>query len=173
MLAVAAGLLASSAAAEVYKCTDSRGRTSYSDSPCPAGSVTAVDVTTAVQACTTEACEAQRARDVADARRRLQEDKQALSEMSAQRRRAETEYLEQRAKLEQLKAQQAAAERYARAETDPYAGDRWGYGWGVPIYPARPILRPPQPSPWPVPHPHAQPRLDPLYTSRPVPILVK
>jgi pyruvate/2-oxoglutarate dehydrogenase complex dihydrolipoamide acyltransferase (E2) component len=159
-------LAASAQAQQIFKCTDRQGRTTYSDAPCPTGSAKAAEITSTVQSCADEACEGRRQRETELARQRLREDKQALSEMTAQRRRAEAERLEQLARLEEIKSRQAAAERAAAAANDLY-GDRWGYGWGLP-YPAYPIARPHR-RPTPVFPPH-RPALDPMYTSPPVSI---
>jgi hypothetical protein len=143
-------LLAGSAHAQlVFKCTDRQGRITYSDSPCPTNSAKARDITSAVQVCADEECDSRRQREVELARQRLHEDKLALAEMTAQRRKAEAEYQEHVTRLQEIKARQAAAERTAL--NDPYY-DRWGYGWGygwvVPGYPvARTPLRPPRATP--------------------------
>jgi hypothetical protein len=167
-------LVASAQAQQVFKCTDREARITYSDAPCPTSSAKAAEITSTVQSCPDDACETQREREAELARQRLREDKQALSEMTAQRRKAEAEHLEQLARLEEIKSRRAAAERAAAAENELY-GDRWGYGWGLPypaypitpVYPARPHRRGA-----PVLPPH-RPALDPMYTSPPVSIRTK
>jgi len=152
-------------AQQVFKCTDRLGRVTYSNSACPTDSAKAHDITSAVQACVDEECERRQRRELDLARQRLQEDKQALAEMSSQRRKAEAEYLEKMARLEEIKARAAAARTIP---DEPYY-DRWGYyPWVVPGYPVvRPPARPP------IAKPHHPARLDPMYTSPPVPLQAK
>jgi hypothetical protein len=153
-------LAASAHAQQIFKCVDRQGKVTYADAPCPKSS-RATDITRAVHACADEECETRRAREREQAHARLREDKLALSEMQAQRRKADAEYLEQMARLQESKARQAAAER---PPVDPYTGWGWGYGWGY--APGRPIVRPPLQPPGGRPQPHQ--RLDPMYTSPPV-----
>jgi hypothetical protein len=158
-------------AQQIFKCTDRTGRTTYGDSPCPKGAARATDVTSAVQACTDRACEAQRERDRLRAQARLREDQKALAEATAQRRKADAEYLDQMARLQESQARQRAAER---PSSDPdsdrwsygYGYDYgWNYGWGRPVV-RPPVSRPPVWRPGVTPRPHT--RLDPIYTSPPV-----
>jgi hypothetical protein len=80
----------------------------------------------------------------------VREDKLALAEMTAQRRKTEAEYQEHLTRLEEIKARQAAAERTAL--NDPYY-DRWGYGWGYGwVVPGYPVARPPLRAPVAKPH---------------------
>lgn len=153
-------LVTSAHAQQVFKCVDRQGKVTYSDAACPKSSARATDITNAVHACADEECLTRQAREREQAQARLREDKLALSEMQAQRRKADAEYLEQMARLQESKARQAAAERPA---PDPYYyGYGWGYAWGPPI--VRPPLRPPAARP----QPHRHQRLDPMYTSPPV-----
>jgi hypothetical protein len=136
-------------AQQVFKCTDRQGRITYSDSACSPHSAKARDITSAVQVCADERCESRRQRELEQARQRLHEDKLTLAEMTAQRRKADAEHEAHMMRLQEIRAQQAAAERTAMNE--PYS-DRWGYGWGygwvVPGYPvARHPLRPPLATP--------------------------
>lgn len=162
---VAAGamlaLAASAHAQQIFKCVDRQGKVTYADAPCPKSSARATDITSVVHACADEECETRRAREREQAQARLREDKLALSEMQTQRRKADAEYLEQMARLQESRARQAAAER---PPYDPYA---YGYGWGAGWrYPGRPIARPPLHRPLTRPLPEQ--RVEPMYTSPPV-----
>jgi hypothetical protein len=160
LLALATGAHAQ----QIFKCVDRKGKVTYADAPCPKNSARATDITNVVYACTDEECEARRAREREQAQARLREDKLALSEMQAQRRKADAEYLQHMARLQESKARQAATER---PPADPYYG--WGYGWGY--APGRPIVRPPLRPPLAGPMPHQ--RVDPMYTSPPVAMNVR
>jgi hypothetical protein len=159
--AVALALCAGAHAQQIFKCIDRQGKVTYADAPCPKNSARATDITSVVHACADEECEARRAREREQAQARLSEDKLALSELQAQRRKADAEYLEQMTRLQESRARQAAAER---PPYDPnYYGYGWGYGWG---YPGRPVVRPPLRPPVGTPRPQQRP--DPSYTSPPV-----
>jgi hypothetical protein len=141
--AIAAALLLAGGAhaQQIFRCTDRQGRVTYSDSACPPGSARARDITSAVQVCADEQCESRRQQEVESAQQRLREDKVALAEMTAQRRKTEAEYQEHMARLQEIKARQAASERMV--SNDPYF-DRWGYGWGYGwVVPAYPVMRSP------------------------------
>jgi hypothetical protein len=149
-------LAANAHAQQIFKCVDRQGKVTYADAPCPKSSARATDITSVVHACADEECETRRAREREHAQARLREDKVELAEMQAQRRKADAQFLEQMARLQESKARQAAVERPV---ADPYYYG-WGYGWG------QPIVRPPLRSS--VARPHPQQRLDPMYTSPPV-----
>ena len=124
------GLAPAMLQAEVFKCVSPEGRVSYTDSPCAKGAARAANISNAVGECANAECEAQRAQQAAAARRQLQEEKEALSEMVQQRRRAEAEYAEERARL-------AEAQRLASLEQKV---DMLLVQGNQPLYPAYPIF---------------------------------
>ena len=94
--------------AEIFKCVSHENDVSYSDSPCPKGVAQSVNISTEVGVCATAECEVQRAQQATAAQLRLREEKQALSEMTQQRRQAEAVYAAERNSL--AEAQRQAAE---------------------------------------------------------------
>lgn len=118
-LALAAG----PAAAEVYRCVGPGGRTLYSDSPCPHGSVSAREISQEVGACVTDACAAKREAQTDAALRKLREDKTELARMQELRVRQEEAW---------LKA--TAAQREAEATAARYAPQEDTYGAVYPLW---------------------------------------
>lgn len=131
----ALAVLAGAAHADIYRCVDASGKTSYSDAPCAKDARETQNITESVGACTTRECEEERRAQTQEARERLRAEKQELEKMSAQRRQAEAEYDRQRA--EAAAYRRAVEERLAaiadsgtQAATTPY----YGYS-GLPVYP--------------------------------------
>jgi len=111
--------------AEIFKCVSHENDISYSDSPCPKGVAQSVNISAEVGVCATAECEAQRAQQATAAQLRLREEKQALSEMTQQRRQAEAAYAAERNAL--VEAQRQAAE-YEKAADQTYFPAYPGYG---------------------------------------------
>ena len=116
--------------AEIFKCISHENDVSYSDSPCPKGVAQSVNISTEVGVCATAECEVQRTQQATAAQQRLREEKQALSEMTQQRRQAEAVYAAERNSL--AEAQRQAAEQEKAYQSDPIYYP--GYG-GYPLYP--------------------------------------
>ena len=90
-LLASAGLLANfSADAGVLRCTDSNGKTLYTDSVCPGGMRTSY-LASLPQICATEDCERRRERELAEANVRVTADKEQLAAYTAERRKRELE----------------------------------------------------------------------------------
>jgi hypothetical protein len=121
--------------AEVFKCVSQDGKVSYSDSPCAKGVARSANISTTVGECATPECEAQRAQQVDSARRRLQEEKETLSEMVRQRRQAEADYASERARL--LEAQRLAGVE-EKVDALLYQGEPALYP-AYPLFPAYPV----------------------------------
>ena len=100
---------------EIYRCISPEGDTTYSDSRCPKSSAMSADVTEAVGACTTAACEAQHQRAWTAAQERLRADQAALAQMQEQRLKTEQLYMEQRFRSEQLRRMSSLEEQQQAA----------------------------------------------------------
>jgi uncharacterized protein DUF4124 len=123
----------SAAQADIYRCVDADGGTSYSDAPCPRTAKSKSNITDSVGACTTAECEEQRRQKADEARQRLRAEKEELSELTAKRRQAEADY--ERARLEELRYRKAVEDRLAALADEaaqginhPYYDDP-GYAW--------------------------------------------
>ena len=139
-ITICAGLvtLASTAAyADIYRCVDSNGRTSYSDAPCARDAKSTSNITDSVGACTTVQCEEQRRQQADEARQRLRAEKEQLNDMTTRRRQAEADYERERARLEEQRYRKAVEERLAALADQAAAGinDPY-YDWAAyPVYP--------------------------------------
>ena len=100
---------------EIYRCISPEGATTYSDSRCPKSSAMSADITEAVGACTSAACEAQHQRAWTAAQERLRADQAALAQMQEQRLKTEQLYMEQRFRTEQLRRMSTLEEQQQAA----------------------------------------------------------
>ena len=124
-ITICAGLvtLASTAAyADIYRCVDSNGRTSYSDAPCARDAKSTSNITDSVGACTTVQCEEQRRQQADEARQRLRAEKEQLNDMTTRRRQAEADYERERARLEEQRYRKAVEDRLAALADQAAAG---------------------------------------------------
>src|SRR4051794_7675576 len=85
MCAAAVTLASSIAYADVYRCVDSNGRTSYSDAPCAGDATSTSNITESIGACTTAQCEEQRRQQADEARQRLRAEKEEVNELASKR----------------------------------------------------------------------------------------
>src|SRR5262245_10648581 len=85
------------ARADIYRCTTTDGRTLYADAPCPRGAVHGANITSAVGACTDEACALKREQAALQARARLRVEQDQLAQFAERRRRNEIEAENERA----------------------------------------------------------------------------
>lgn len=128
------------ARADIFRCVAPDGNTLYSDAPCPRGATKGSNITTAVGACSTVECIAQREQSAADARERLRADQEQLAIFADKRRRDDIEAAKERARLDELLWRQSAEARLAVATNEAaYAGP---YPLYYPIYPVYPVVRP-------------------------------
>jgi hypothetical protein len=133
LLAITAFLLPAGVHADVYRCVGGDGKTLYSDSPCPQESVRKLNITSDVGACTTAECEAKRSQQTADARERLNAEKQELQAMAQQRHQAEL------VRAQEARWQQAMEAKLAAMADDAVNGSEYPV---YPIYPAPIVGRP-------------------------------
>ncbi len=140
------------AQADVYRCTAPDGRTLYSDAPCPRGALRSSNITTAVGACSTAECIAQREQAAADARERLRAEREQLAEFADKRRRDEIDTAKERARSDELLWRQSLEARLAAAANE--AAYAPAYPVYYPIYPVYPSVKP---CGWRCLGPHARP----------------
>ena len=138
-IAICAGFaaLTSAAQADIYRCVDADGGTSYSDAPCPRNAKSKSNITDSVGACTTAQCEEQRRQQANEARHRLQAEKEELSELTAKRRQSEADY--ERARLEELRYRKAVEDRLAVLADQAAQGINNPY-YDYPGYPSFPVV---------------------------------
>jgi hypothetical protein len=117
-------LMSGTVHADIYRCIDSGGDVTYSDSPCP-GEAMSSNITESV-ACTTAECQAQAERARASAEERLRAERAALNEMQDRRMRAEELDLQRRLQMQQDQIDKLTAER---------ASDAGVYYPAYPLYP--------------------------------------
>jgi hypothetical protein len=154
-IAICAGFaaLTSAAQADIYRCVDTDGGTSYSDAPCPRNAKSKSNITDSVGACTTAQCEEQRRQRADEARQRLHAEKEELSELTAKRRQAEADY--ERARLDELRYRKAVEDRLAVLADQAAQGINNPY-YDYPGDPSYPVVMRPcgrNCSPHPRPHP--------------------
>lgn len=113
---------------------------SYSDSPCPRAAIRSANITTAVGACSTSECTAQREQAAGYARERLRSEQEWLAGLTEKRLRAELDYAKERARLDELGWRQSVEARLAVAANEP--GYAAGYPYYYPIYPVYPGVKP-------------------------------
>jgi hypothetical protein len=126
------------ARADIYRCTTADGRTLYADAPCPRGAVHGANITSAVGACTDEACALQREEAASQARARLRVEQDQLAQFADRRRRDEIAAENERARLEALKWRQSTDARLAVSADPGYAATYAPY---YPIWPVYPMVR--------------------------------
>jgi hypothetical protein len=132
ILPAAALLAAGTAHAEIYRCVDPAGDTTYQDAPCGVRDAMAANITELVQACTTQECRAQLALAREQAEERLRADRAALSEMQERRVRGEELDLQRRQQAQQFERVRAYESQLAAAQAGAGGGT---YYPGYPLYP--------------------------------------
>jgi len=152
VLAVGASL----AHADIYRCVDTAGKTSYSDSPCASNAKSASNITEDVGACTTLQCEEQRRQQSDEARKRLEAEKQELNDALTRRQKNNADYDRERARLEEERYRRALEERLAAmADQAALGANGWYYSEYPGYYPGYPIVTRPcvacKPHPTPLP----------------------
>ena len=141
LLVVLASIPAGVARADIFRCLAVDGKTLYSDAPCPRGAVRSSNITTAVGACSTSECTAQREQAAGNARERLRSEQELLADLTDRRLRAELDAATERARRDELVRRQSVEARLA------ISADETGYAAGYPllyypIYPGYPAVRP-------------------------------
>ena len=126
------------ARADIYRCTTAEGKTLYADAPCPRGAVHGANITSAVGACTDDACALKREQATSQALARLRAEQDQLAQLMDRRRRDEVET--ERARLDAQAWRQSIDARLATATSEPSYGV--GYAPYYPIFPIYPVLRP-------------------------------
>lgn len=125
------------ARADIYRCTTADGKTLYADAPCPSGAVHGANITTAVGACTDDACAMKREQAASEAWARLRAEQDQLAQVTDKRRRDEIE--NERARLDAQLWRQSLDARLAATTSEPSYGV--GYAPYYPIFPVYPALR--------------------------------
>lgn len=125
---------------DIFRCLAPDGKTLYSDAPCPRGAVRSSNITTAVGACSTLECTAQREQAAESARERLRSEQQLLANLTDKRLRAEIDAATERARLNELVWRQSVETRVATAADETAYGA--GYPLYYPLYPAYPAVKP-------------------------------
>jgi len=125
------------AKADIYRCTTADGKTLYADAPCPSGAFHGANITTAVGACTDDACAMKREQAASQAWARLRAEQDQLAQLTDRRRRDETE--NERARLDAQLWRQSMEARLPATSDSNYGV---GYAPYYPIYPVYPALRP-------------------------------
>jgi hypothetical protein len=139
-IAIAAALSAASLAhADIYRCVDAQGNTSYSDSPCPRNAKSGTNVTEDVGACTTTQCEEQQRRQAKAARQRLRAEKEELNDLIAKHRQSDAEYERDRARAAEEQYRRSIEERLGAMADEAAQGANSIY-YDYPGYPAYPIV---------------------------------
>jgi len=138
MISAALAALAVSAQADIYRCVNTDGSTSYSDKPCPQSAKSKSNITDSVGACTSAQCEEQRRQQADEARARLRAEKEELSNMESRRKRVEADYERERARLEELRYRQSIEDRLA-ALADQAAQGIYNPDYGFPGFPGYPV----------------------------------
>lgn len=126
------------ARADIYRCTTADGKTLYADAPCPRGAVHGANITSAVGACTDDACTLKREQAAAQAWARLRAEQDHLAQLSDRRRRDDIE--NERARLDAQLSRQSVDARLAAATSEPSYGV--GYAPYFPVYSVYPAIRP-------------------------------
>lgn len=147
---------ASLAHGDVFRCVDTAGKISYSDSPCASDAKSASNITEEVGACTTAQCEEQRRLQSDEARQRVQAEKQELNDALKRRRKSDADYDRERARLEEERYRRAVEERLAAmADQAALGANGWYYSEYPGYYPGYPIVTRPclacKPHPTPLP----------------------
>lgn len=128
------------ARADIFRCLAPDGKTLYSDAPCLRGAIRSSNITTAVGACSTSECTAQREQAAGYAREQLRSEQELLANLTDKRRRDELDAARERARLDDLVWRQSVEARLATAAGEPaYAA---GYPFYYPIYPVYPAVKP-------------------------------
>ena len=112
------------ARADIFRCIALDGKTSYSDAPCQQGAVRSSNITTAVGACNTMECIAQREQTAKYAREQLRSEQQLLATLIDKRQRDELETAREQARLDEL----------AWRRSPPIAADEGVYAGDYPVY---------------------------------------
>jgi hypothetical protein len=139
LLVVLALIPWSAARADIFRCLAPDGKTLYSDAPCPRGALRSSNITTAVGACSSSECTAQREQAAGYARERLRSEQELLADLTDRRLRAELDAAAKRAHTDDLMRQQWIEARLATA------ADETAYAAGYPssyLYPVYPAVRP-------------------------------
>jgi hypothetical protein len=131
ILPAAAILAAGAAHAEIYRCVDAGGDTTYQDAPCGAGHSMAANITELVQSCTTQECQAQLVRAREQAEERLRADRAALSEMQERRLHSEEIDLQRRQQSQQFERMRTYEAQLAAQQ----GADGGVYYPAYPLYP--------------------------------------
>jgi hypothetical protein len=96
--------LPTAASADIFRCVSSDGETTYSDAPCPDRATLKSNISATLDHCTTAECVAQREKARLQARERLKEERQLLSELTEARLKAEALHTDRMVRLEELRA---------------------------------------------------------------------
>ena len=88
-LLITSGLLAAGAVhADIFRCSDTEGKTLYTNFPCPGGTRT-IDTLPSPRACTTVECDQRRDRELSEAQDRARAEKEELAALAKERRQHE------------------------------------------------------------------------------------
>ncbi len=140
LIVVLASIPASAARADIFRCLAPDGKTLYSDAPCPRGAVRTLNITTAVGACSTSECTAQREQAAGTARERLRLEQELLANLTDRRLRAELDAATARAQANDLIRRQLLEARLATPTDETVYGA--GYAPYYSIYPIYPAVKP-------------------------------
>jgi hypothetical protein len=121
------------ARADIFRCVAPDGKTLYSDAPCPRGAVRSSNITSAVDACSTAECIAQREQAAEYAREQLRSEQELLASRIEKRQSDELEAAREQARLDELAWRRSPP---APADESTYAG---GYPIYYPYYPTYPV----------------------------------
>ena len=123
--------------ADIFRCVDSQGNTSYSDAPCPRNAKSTTNITEEVGACTTAHCEEQQRQQADAARQRVKAEKDELNDLVARRRQADADYDRDRALLAEERYRQSLEERLAAMADQAAQANNLNseYYPGYPVYP--------------------------------------
>jgi hypothetical protein len=114
--------------ADIFRCQAPDGKTLYSDIACPHAARSS-NITSAVGACTTSECIAQREQAAGYARERLRSEQEVLANLTEKRLRSELDAATERARLDGLVWRQSLAARVAGGD------ETAGYPVYYPFYP--------------------------------------
>jgi hypothetical protein len=125
------------------------GKTLYGDAPCPREAVHKANITTAVGACTTAECAAQREQLAGQARERLRAEQDQLAEFADRRQRNEIAADKERARLETLAWRQSVEATLAAMGNEPANTIAYAPYYSIyPVYPVYPVHRMVKPCGW-------------------------
>ncbi|MEO8004290.1 MAG: DUF4124 domain-containing protein [Betaproteobacteria bacterium] len=121
LLALSGLLVAGTAQADIFRCSDADGKTLYTNFPCPGGTRT-INTLPSPQACTSAECDQRRERELVEARERARAEKDELAALAKAHRQRE------------MDEQRLDEARYEAASGDAESVQGVAEGVGYPVY---------------------------------------